>query len=298
MQLTQIWRHPVKSLQGESLTTADVESTGLAFDRAVGIINDATGKILTARREPQLLFASATMMANGELMLVLPNGGTHRHMTAEVGDPAVNAALSEWIGRPVHLASAIAHELVTAESYSDAVDETSALTEWQLPPGRFVDAAPVLLITTQTLESGARTHPSGRWDIRRFRPNLVIDASGTEWLEDGWVSMHHHIGQAEIRVRKPCGRCTMITRAQPGIEADREVFKSLAPAHGATFGVLCDVVTSGAIRIGDELRFDEEQRVPIWSGIEPLESAAEKEVSRGILPKPGHAAYDLRVHTL
>ena len=255
MQLSQIWHHPVKSLQGESLTTARIESTGLGHDRAVGIIDDATGKILTARREPKLLFASASITEDGALALALPTADARRKIFAEVGDPILNSALSEWIGRPVHLASALAHDVVTAESFSDAVDETSPLTEWQLPAGRFVDAAPLLLITTQTLENGEHIHPSGRWDIRRFRPNLVVDAAGTDWLEDGWISMRVHIGAAEIRVRKPCGRCTMITRAQPGIEADLEVFKSLAHAHGATFGVLCDVVRPGTIRVGDELRF-------------------------------------------
>lgn len=256
MKLTQIWRHPVKSLQGEALEAAEVESTGLAFDRAFGIIDDETGKIVTARREPKLLFASASIAEDGGLSLELPDGDQSRRVEVDgIGDRDVDAALSSWIGRPVHLASALEHERVTAESYTDPIDESSPLREWQLPQGRFVDSAPLLLITTQTLQSGANAHPKGRWDIRRFRPNLVIDARGTAWLEDGWTSMQIGIGEAEIRVRKPCGRCTMITRAQPGIEADLEIFQSLAHEHGATFGVLCDIMRRGTIRVGDELVF-------------------------------------------
>ena len=254
MQLTQIWRHPVKSLGGELLGTGEIESNGLAFDRAFGIIDDATEKIVTARREPKLLFGAASIGASGELSLELPSDDGSLQITVPyVGDTDVDSTLSDWIGRPVHLALAKHHEVVTAESYSNPIDESSALREWQLPEGRFVDSAPLLLVTTQTLQSGRDVHPSGRWDVRRFRPNLVIDALGTAWLEDDWTSMRISVGGVELRVRKPCGRSTMITRAQPGIEADLEIFKALAHEHGATFGVLCDVVRPGTISIGDEL---------------------------------------------
>jgi len=59
MQLVSIVRYPVKSLQGEELSTAEVESDGLRGDRRWGIRDEATGRILTARRAPQLLFAAA-----------------------------------------------------------------------------------------------------------------------------------------------------------------------------------------------------------------------------------------------
>jgi uncharacterized protein YcbX len=167
----------------------------------------------------------------------------------------VDAALSAWLGRAVHLASADGHPPVHAESLSDPIDESSPLREWQLPADRFVDSAPLLLITTQTLQDGAAIHPSGRWDVRRFRPNLVVDASGTAWLEDAWPSLRLRIGDVEISVRKPCSRCTMITRAQPGLEADIEIFKSLAHEHGSTFGVLCDVIRPGRIHVDDEIEF-------------------------------------------
>lgn len=254
MNLAQLWRHPVKSLQGEQLSSVEVETSGFRFDRSLGIIDDETGHIMTARREPGLLFGSARVEDGGSVVLKLPgNAPDAATVTVAASSPDVDALLSAWLGHRVHLAVALDHARVTAETFSDPIDETSPLREWQLPPDRFVDSAPLLLITTQTLRQGALVHAAGRWDVRRFRPNLVVDAEGTGWLEDSWKDLHLRIGEVVISVRKPCGRCTMITRAQPGLEADREIFKSLAHEHGATFGVLCDVVAPGRISLGDEV---------------------------------------------
>lgn len=84
----------------------------------------------------------------------------------------------------MHLAALLDHGPVLAQSYTDPLDETSPLRDWQLPEGRFLDSAPLLLIATQTLGDASALHPLGRWDVRRFHPNLVVDASGTAWLED------------------------------------------------------------------------------------------------------------------
>jgi uncharacterized protein YcbX len=59
MHVTQLWRHPVKSFQGEQLTQAIVDNDGIRGDRAWGVRDSVTGRILTGRREPRLLLASA-----------------------------------------------------------------------------------------------------------------------------------------------------------------------------------------------------------------------------------------------
>jgi uncharacterized protein len=255
VHLAQLWRHPVKSFQGEPLDAALLEDDGLQFDRAFGIIDQSTGKILTARREPALLFAKAHVSAAGELTVAVPLPGMETEKRREfIGmSPELDAALSAWLGREVALVPAKNHPTVSAENFDDALDESGPVHDWQLPEGRFVDSAPLLLITTATLESGAGIYPEGRWDVRRFRPNLVVDANGTSWLEDGWRNLVLRVGEVELSVQKPCTRCTMVTRAQPGIPADSTIFRSLAHEHGATFGVLCDVRTPGTLHVGDEL---------------------------------------------
>jgi hypothetical protein len=45
----------------------------------------------------------------------------------------------------------------------------------------------------------------------------------------------------------------MITRPQPGLDRDLDVFKVLARQHNATFGVWTNVRTAGVVRVGDEV---------------------------------------------
>ena len=90
MQVVGLWRYPVKSLQGERLDTVDVTPDGLAGDREFGIVERATGFVLTARREPRLLLAAAALVGDG-VQITLPDGSVATD----------DSALSAWLGRPV-----------------------------------------------------------------------------------------------------------------------------------------------------------------------------------------------------
>ena len=246
MRVAEIWRHPVKSLRGESLRSAAIDREGLRSDRAWGIRDESTGKILTGRREPRLLMASASLDENGGPLLTLPGG------TAWIGSgAATDAALSAWLERPVSLVRAIDHPESTAEFFADATDDASEAIQWTMPVDRFVDAMPILIVTTASLRAGQALHPAGDWDVRRFRPNLVVEVEGSGWIEDGWCGSTLHIGGARFTPRQPCVRCTMVTRPQPGLPRDLDVYKSLARQHGGTFGVWTAVDEPGIVRVGD-----------------------------------------------
>jgi uncharacterized protein YcbX len=122
-----------------------------------------------------------------------------------------------------------------------------------MPPGRFVDALPLLVVTTASLRQGRTLHPDGAWETRRFRPNIVVDVEGEGWVEDQWCGHAVHMGTAVVQPAAPCERCTMVTRPQPGLDRDLDVFKVLARHHGSTFGVWTAVQTPGLVRVGDEV---------------------------------------------
>jgi uncharacterized protein len=245
MEVLGLWRYPVKSLQGEALDTAWLEADGIVGDRRWGIRDEATGRILTARRLPALLHAAATY-ADDQPAISLPDGRT------VVGPgPDTDRVLSAWLARPVSL---IAAESATgrAEFFADATDDTSEAIEWTMPDGRYVDAAPVLVLTTASLRSGAGLHPQGVWDPRRFRPNVLIDVDGDGWTEDMWIGRPLQAGSAVLAPTQPCTRCTMVTRPQPGLEADADVFRTLARHHEAHLGVWSDVRAAGVVSVGDK----------------------------------------------
>jgi hypothetical protein len=143
-----------------------------------------------------------------------------------------------------------------AEFFADATDDGSEAIEWTMPPNRYVDAAPLLVLTTASLRSGKALHPRGEWDPRRFRPNLLIHLDGESWEEDLWLGQPLRVGAAAVVPVQQCIRCTMVTRPQPGLEADVEVFRTLARQHGARLGVWSEVLTPGTLRLGDPVSLE------------------------------------------
>jgi uncharacterized protein len=246
VRIAQLWRYPVKSLLGERLPTLRLVDDGIEGDRMWGIQDRRDGRILTARREPRLLFASSRLAASDLPVVTLPDG----QEIAGTG-PVTDAALSAWLGKSVTLVAASESDAASAEYFADATDDTSQAIEWTMPKGRFVDAFPILVISTAGLRGGAVAYPAGAWDVRRFRPNILIQVDGEEWTEDAWADRQLSIGSAQLIPRLRCIRCTMVNRAQPGLDTDVNIFKTLHRTHGGKAGMWTQVMKPGAISEGD-----------------------------------------------
>jgi uncharacterized protein YcbX len=234
MRVAELWRYPVKSLQGERLESADVSPDGLEGDRRFAIYDVETQFGLTARRVPELLFASARLLDDGGVEITLPDG------SVAAGDDA----LSAWIGRPVTLRSAGAD---VARRYENPVDfEREATSEWepfQGAGGAFHDSsrARVSLVSTGTI---------GAWDRRRFRSNVLLAGEG----EDALVGSAVTLGGAVLDVTMRMERCVMTTRPQPGgIDRDLDVLRTIARERDACLAVGALVKRAGTVRVGDEL---------------------------------------------
>jgi uncharacterized protein YcbX len=252
MRLVKIARYPVKSLQGEDVSSAEIELDGVHGDRCWGIRDETTGKILTGRRAPQLLFAAAALAPDGAPVITLPTGVTCHGPGAET-----DAVLSEWLDQPVRLVNSVCAPAAQAEYFADATDDTSQAIEWTMPTGRFVDALPLLVLTTASLRTAAALYPDGDWQVRRFRPNLVVDVPSDGWVEDTWCGHSTvRIRAVELQPQEPCIRCTMVTRPQPGVDGDRDIFRTLARNHNGHFGAWTAVTTGGTVRVGDKVCVD------------------------------------------
>jgi uncharacterized protein len=244
--VAQLWRYPVKSLLGERLRELRVIADGVDGDRMWGIQDRSDGRILTARREPQLLFASSRVAEHSRLpVITLPDG---QELTGP--GPATDAALSAWLARPVTLVEAAESKAARAEYFADATDDASQAIEWTMPKGRFVDAFPVLVMTTAGLRGGASVYPSGTWDVRRFRPNILVQMDGEGWYEDAWAECRMNVGSAQLAPRRRCVRCTMVNRAQPGLDRDVNIYKTLHRTHGGEAGMWSEVIQPGIIPEG------------------------------------------------
>lgn len=248
MHVAGIWRYPVKSMQGEALDATEVDTDGVRHDRCFGIRSLTTGLILTGRRRPELLLAFARL--DGDRPHITLPGGT----TVDGAGSATDAALSDWLGEPVSLVAAADGSAGVGEYFADATDDTSAPIEWTMPAGRFVDAQPVLLITDATLRAASDLYPGGDWAVRRFRPNILVAGAPPGWAEDDWVRRTVTIAaEAAIVPRAACERCTMVTRPQPELARDLDIYRTLLRHHGGTLGVWSAVARPGPIRLGDPI---------------------------------------------
>jgi len=250
VRVTELWRYPVKSLLGERLSTLRVVDDGMEGDRAWGIQDCGDGRILTARREPRLLFASSRIDARSGLPVITLPGG---QLLTGPG-PETDAALSTWLSKPVSLVAAAECDASRAEYFADATDDASRAIEWTMPKGRFVDAFPILILTAAGLRESAAAYSSGAWDMRRFRPNIFLELDGEGWLEDAWADRPIRIGSAELVPRRRCVRCTMVNRAQPSMGRDLNIYKTLHRMHRGEAGMWTQVVHSGVISEGDSVQ--------------------------------------------
>ena len=234
--VVEVWRYPVKSLGGERLTgRAQVTAEGIEGDRRFAVADAATGKLLSAKTVPELLRATATWDGAGVRITSADDG---LDVTSADGD--VDDRLSSWVGRPVRLERPVPGRRAAFDNEVDPDDPTETY-EIQTPPGRFFDSRSVLhLLTTASL---------GPHDVRRFRPNLLVDSAEDE---DGWVDRRLRVGDVlEATVRKRTGRCVLVTKPQPGLPKDSSVLRDLVRTRNGDLGIYVDPQTIGPVAPGD-----------------------------------------------
>ena len=264
--VAEAWRFPVKSFQGEQLPSLDLTDVGFVGDRLWGVVDNASGRTLSAKTVPELLFASART-ADGAVVITLPDGTEH-----EAAAAGTSAAIAAWIDRDCSLRPA---SEVTGSSYEmtfDPPNDEAELYEIPMAANTFFDLTPIHVLTTGSLATMAAAHPDGVWDVRRFRPNLLIStpspdpADGTVpaapvepgvahplFPEDGWVGATITAGAASIAVVMAAVRCAMPNRAQPTFARDIEIFRTLNVHHGNHLGVYCESRGAGTVAVGDDV---------------------------------------------
>ena len=197
-----LWRYPVKSMMGEELNATEVTNYGLLGDRKFAVVDPVTGKVAGAKNPRKwgnfFEFRAAYVEpphAGSKLppvRLTLPDGTT---VTSD--QPGLAQVLSKRtrpggpFARGTRRRGAPA---ATAEEYwpdMEGLDYRDTVTDWELPPGTFFDLAIVHLLTTATIDRLRALYPQGRFEVRRFRPNIVVAASRRRGLRGERVDRPH-----------------------------------------------------------------------------------------------------------
>src|SRR5207253_8199955 len=121
-----------------------------------------------------------------------------------------------------------------AEEYwpdMEGLDYRDTVTDFDLPEGTFFDSAVVHVLTTATLDRLRELYPQGRFEVRRFRPNLVLQTGDgvKDFVENAWIGKTLAIGdQVLLSITGPCPRCVMTTLAQGDLSKDPGILRTAA----------------------------------------------------------------------
>ena len=268
----ELLRYPVKSMGGEALDAATIGSGGITNDRGWALQESATGKIASAKNPRAfraLLDYAATVDGDSENAVVTITGPDD--FSVQTSNAHHATALSEAIGRPVTLERAGDVDALYESEWPDMEGLVISNMSVDLPVAMstektsFVDLAAMHLLSTASLHTLAALAPDAAVDVRRFRPNLVIDTGdATGFVDTDWVGYEVELGaRVVLRITDNATRCVMTTLAQGSLPQDRNVLKTLAVENqqefgglgrSACFGVYAEVVTGGSVRVGDEVR--------------------------------------------
>ena len=269
-----LWRYPVKSMRGEELNSARVTEGGFLHDRAYAVIDRSNGKVASAKVPSKwggLVQCSASCESAESddrvptVRIALPDG-----TAVSSDDKDLGARLSEALGRPVDL-GAFRPETPSVERLDPFADDETIVDIGELMmAGRFSDYAAVHLLTTATLERLAELYPEGQFDVRRFRPNVVVETpSGVNgFVENDWVGQTIAIGdEVRLRISDPSPRCSIPTLAQGDLPADRRILRTIAEHNRVgipvlegevlpSVGVYAFVLQAGVVGRGDAVRVE------------------------------------------
>lgn len=227
--IQQLTRYPVKSMQGETLSSAALTLQGFAEDRRYAFVqaaNRSSFPWFTARELPELLY--------------------YRTFVGKAGTPEVTVTVATARGENWPIDSDELRKMLEARSGRPLF----LMRDYR----GLYDAAPVSIISRQTVaciaqESGTKEN---WW---RYRPNLLVDLKDAGPFDElQWVGKIFRIGdEARIAITKVDQRCMMITLDPATGESSPEILKCVVQKHGQNAGVYATVLTGGEVRAGDPI---------------------------------------------
>lgn len=272
---------------GEGVAHMALVPTGVVGDRAFALLDRSDGHIASAkhpRKWGRLLQLRARYTDDPglepervQLVVEFPDG------TSIAGDaPRLDGELQRFTGRDVTLVAGgggsatvealwpdidgLARRGLIEDLSGGRTDGGEALSAIPVgsPAGAYVDLAPVHLLTTSSLGQLIDLDPRATFDLRRYRPNIILEIPRSGFVENDWRARAVTLDRGvTLRVTIPRVRCVLTTLAHGELPADRDTLRAIArsnrldvPEFGgswACLGVYADVTAAGEVRVGDEV---------------------------------------------
>ena len=278
--IANIFRYPIKSMGGHQLDQTVLTVNGIPGDRSWALKDEELASIKGGKRHPALMGMSAEFELEPDESNVSPptqirlaDGSVIR-----TSDDDAEKKLSQALGANVtlwpilpkeqldHYRRAMPDPGVDAqqslrEVFARTPDEPlpdlrgfpKELFEYESPPGTYFDAFPLLLISNASLQSLANHSDQSNFDVRRFRPNLLLNTDQTGFPEEDWAGRLGRVGTAKLKFEMACPRCVMTTHGFGDLPKDPRVMRTLVQANKGNLGVYASVVETGEVKVGDSL---------------------------------------------
>ena len=241
--VSSIWRHPIKALGRESLTSVALR-TGecLPWDRVWALAHEASkatsgewarcGNFNRAAGVPALMAITAELdEATQEITLHHPD---RPDLTFHPDDAP--EALVAWSAPLVPSGRAQPSHIMRLDKHG------------------YPDSAyPSVSLANTASHNQVEQHLGRDLSIHRWRSNIWFDGA-SPWAEFAWVGKDVAIGNAILRVKEPATRC-MSTAANPETgQRDADTLGALEHFGHQEFSVLAEVIQDGTIALGDSVQ--------------------------------------------
>ena len=267
-----IYRYPVKSMMGETLSEADIREAGIPGDRSWAVRDEKRGGIRGGKKIPQLMTLAAQSGTAAPLITAADGD------SASASSERINDWLSGKLNHPVTLwpllpADQLDHYRRGAPDTEDFEQELRAvfgrlpdeplpdlagfeeLLEFESPPGTYFDAFPISIVSQQSLNTMNQLEGESRFDVRRFRPNLLVDVPGSDhpFPEQAWVGKTLAIGSVTLKIDTTCPRCAMTTHGFDDLPQDPQIMRKMVANSEGNLGIYASVVKVGKVATGDSV---------------------------------------------
>jgi uncharacterized protein YcbX len=263
MHVHKLYRYPVKSLGGPSVTSLMPEIRGFQDDRRWMFVEES-GQFISRRAVPAMCEHAAEVhgdelrfvrIADGSILGAVAGareGG--RRIDVTVWGDALTATLIEDDGIP---AIAEALGIPGARLVYMGLGNHRPVDPRFAKPGEevsFADGFPYLVTGTASLID-LNSRVGEKLDERRFRPNIIV-ATKPPFVEDTWEALS--IGKHQFRITKPCARCIMITQEPETGDRNLRVLAELSAyrkvGNKVMFGMnACWEGGDGEVSVGDRV---------------------------------------------
>lgn len=273
--IREIWRYPVKGMAGEALKEGRlVAGAGIEGDRLWALRDTARGEIQGCKFRPELLGCDARLRADGSghVDVRFPEGDV---MGSDDGD--IHASLSALTGRsstlealrPLGDGSFYRRHKADDHTWFEELKATFArlpgeplpdfsgappeFSEYVCQPGTFFLVTPFHLVTTATLARLRASSPAADWNVRRFRPNVVIETApeAEGYVEQDWIGRKLHLGSVRVACTETTPRCGAVARKQRGLSEDASILRSIVREAEQNLGIYGRGLETGCLRVGD-----------------------------------------------